>query len=341
MATYQKTNSTRWMASVGAGDNRERKSFPTEAEAKAWEAQELAVRSLSRPIASQLATISSGWTLMDAFDNALKHQWQGTGGEYKAILNAKSAMDFFGADAQCSAVTAGGVLEWMEELKDINENCGSTCNKKMSALSVMLKRAMDFGGLKAMPKMTRYKESEHRIRYYNDKEEQLMLAMCKQVGLNELHDFVVIGIDTGFRRGELLGLELNDYHKGMLLLHAGKTKNKQPRSVPCSARIKAIMDARREAGEFRVFPTLTNSQLRSQWDNLRALLKKNDDPGFIVHVLRHTCCTRLVSEGVPLTTVQAWMGHKTIQTTMRYAHLSQGQLQAAVAALEARKVDLS
>ena len=340
MATYQKTNSTKWMASVGAGANRERKSFETEALAQAWETQELALRALPRPNTSQLVSVSSGWTLQDALDNSLQHQWQGTGGMYKAILNAKSAMDFFGADAQCSSVTANGVIEWMEELQDIG-NCNSTCNKKLSALSVMLKRAVDYGGLTAIPKMERYKEGQHRIRWYSDNEEQLMLQMCKQLGLPELADFIVLGIDTGFRRAELLGLYLQDYHKGMLILHAGETKNGDSRSVPCSSRVKAILDSRRASGESRVFPTMTNSQLRKQWNDLRFQLKKNDDAGFIVHVLRHTCATRLVSEGVPLTTVQVWMGHKTIQTTMRYAHMTAGQLQAAVAALEARKVDLS
>jgi site-specific recombinase XerD len=118
----------------------------------------------------------------------------------------------------------------------------------------------------------------------------------------------------------------------MLMLHAGETKNGDSRSIPCSARVKEILTKKTH----KVFPTLTPAMLRKQWEDLRSVLQKDDDPGFIVHVLRHTCATRLVSEGVPLTTVQNWMGHKVIQTTMRYAHMAHGQLQAAVALLEAR-----
>lgn len=40
------------------------------------------------------------------------------------------------------------------------------------------------------------------------------------------------------------------------------------------------------------------------------------------HTLRHTFASRLVMAGVDLKTVQELMGHKTIATTARYAHLA-------------------
>ena len=40
------------------------------------------------------------------------------------------------------------------------------------------------------------------------------------------------------------------------------------------------------------------------------------------HDMRHTCASRLVMAGVPLTAVQKALGHKTIQMTERYSHLS-------------------
>jgi integrase len=40
------------------------------------------------------------------------------------------------------------------------------------------------------------------------------------------------------------------------------------------------------------------------------------------HDLRHTFASRLVMAGVDIRTVQELMGHKTIQITMRYAHLA-------------------
>ena len=47
------------------------------------------------------------------------------------------------------------------------------------------------------------------------------------------------------------------------------------------------------------------------------------DPQFVIHALRHTCATRLMAAGVDVVTVQHWLGHKDISTTMRYATLCQ------------------
>ena len=51
---------------------------------------------------------------------------------------------------------------------------------------------------------------------------------------------------------------------------------------------------------------------------------------FSWYCLRHTFASRLVMAGVSLKAVQELMGHKTIQMTARYAHLSPGHLQSAV-----------
>ena len=51
---------------------------------------------------------------------------------------------------------------------------------------------------------------------------------------------------------------------------------------------------------------------------------------FTWYCLRHTFASRLVMVGVDLRTVAELMGHKTIQMTMRYAHLAQQHKQDAV-----------
>ena len=48
------------------------------------------------------------------------------------------------------------------------------------------------------------------------------------------------------------------------------------------------------------------------------------------HDLRHTFASRLVMAGVPLRAVQLLLGHKRIETTLRYSHLGEAQLQEAV-----------
>ena len=73
-----------------------------------------------------------------------------------------------------------------------------------------------------------------------------------------------------------------------------------------------------------------------QWSPKLCMQAKVAD--FTWHYLRHTFASRLVMAGVNLRTVQELMGHKSIVTTMRYAHLAPGH-QAAAVELQVRPTD--
>ena len=59
-------------------------------------------------------------------------------------------------------------------------------------------------------------------------------------------------------------------------------------------------------------------------------MRKAGSSFFTWYYLPHTFASRLVMAGVDLRTVAEWMGHKTIQMTMRYAHLAPAHKLAAV-----------
>jgi integrase len=50
------------------------------------------------------------------------------------------------------------------------------------------------------------------------------------------------------------------------------------------------------------------------------------------HDLRHTFGTRMAAAGVPMRTLQEWMGHRDIETTQRYADYAPSQHEAALVA---------
>jgi integrase len=58
------------------------------------------------------------------------------------------------------------------------------------------------------------------------------------------------------------------------------------------------------------------------------------DRDVVFHSLRHTYISRLVMAGVDLRTVQELAGHKTIQMTIRYAHLAPEHKRRAVERME-------
>ena len=149
---------------------------------------------------------------------------------------------------------------------------------------------------------------------------------------------VIVLIDTGIRVGELQKLTIYDIQPeqgahGVIYLN--DTKNGDNRSVPLTARALASLQYltkttkhhEKVLGEYQLWIT-------KSWNRVRKEMEKMDDPNFVPHILRHTCCSRLVQKGAPLKKVQMWMGHRTINTTMRYAHLGPQDLYDLPALLE-------
>ena len=329
MAVYPKGKG--FMASVGTGPTRVRKSFPTETEALIWEQSQQshheAVKALS------VAPESLIWTLQKAVDHCNKHRWAGKGGERKAMINAQFAIDFFGADTLISEINGKWIIEYMEELIEEFDNSPSTRNKKMSALKVILTEALDIGGIEALPRMKRYTEATLSPHWFTPEDEKAMIEKAEDLHYPELADFIAFGIDSGFRRGEILNFRCSDMMGADMLIHADATKGKSARAIPSSSRIRAIIKAR--AGHAKVF-TLSDYDLRVQWMEMREALRRSDDPFMIPHTMRHTCATRLLSSRASLKEVQMWLGHRVIESTMVYSHLEPDQLAAAGARMEAR-----
>jgi site-specific recombinase XerD len=59
-----------------------------------------------------------------------------------------------------------------------------------------------------------------------------------------------------------------------------------------------------------------------------------DDKQAVMHTFRHTFISRLVQRGVPLVTVKELAGHKTMDMTLRYAHLAPNNYVEAISVLE-------
>lgn len=118
-----------------------------------------------------------------------------------------------------------------------------------------------------------------------------------------------IALLTGCRRGEILKLQANDIHGDRLRIIAGNTKTLKERTVP-------IVPAVRPWLEF--IPLQINFEgLKTGFG--RARKKAGLDVNF--HDLRHSCASLLINMGVPLEVVRDILGHTTVKTTERYAHL--------------------
>lgn len=280
------------------------------------------------------------WTLQQALDKTLSlpkpEGWRGISYEKQATLNAQSALDFMGPDRMLDTIDRALIDAWLTSLEHIG-NSDSTINRKKSALTKIMKVALAYGGVDKLPQFPKQRiEPVGRIRQITQEEEQQLLQNFTALGMARIRDFVTVLIDTGMRCGELRNLRPSDldFKNGVLMIYGteGKgTKNGTVRSVPMTKRVRAILRERKVG--VTCFD-ITKDELRQGWDRVRAMMGLMGDPQFVPHVCRHTCCSRLVQNGVFLPVVQKWMGHKDIKTTMGYAHLFPQDLMAAVEALE-------
>ncbi len=69
---------------------------------------------------------------------------------------------------------------------------------------------------------------------------------------------------------------------------------------------------------------------RSARARKRSALRKAGIVGVCWHTLRHTVASRRIMSGVDLISVKSLLGHRNIETTMRYSHLSPDHLRQAV-----------
>jgi integrase len=193
----------------------------------------------------------------------------------------------------------------------------STINRKLSALHTLLKYAYDREWLDKMPKFSWKREDNERVRWLSHEEEKQLLALLPP----QVSAFCEILIHTGMRRGELMSLKVDQIDGDYVRLW--KTKANKARSVPLTPRAKELLQ------QWAPF-TLTVPVIHREWTKARKAMGMENDPGFVLHTLRHTTATRVLQTTNNIAVVQKVLGHAKVTTTMRYAHVSDETLLDAV-----------
>ena len=120
---------------------------------------------------------------------------------------------------------------------------------------------------------------------------------------------VRLGIGSGLRWGELLRVRRADLQHGELVVQ--HTKGRRVSRVPLAPELRREFQAHRDP----VAP------LQSPGVFARTCRRRARVPGFHAHQMRHTFACRWLEAGGSLAALQELLGHRSIETTQRYARL--------------------
>jgi len=155
--------------------------------------------------------------------------------------------------------------------------------------------------------------------------------------LDHIRPLVLVALNTGLRRGELLGLTWGsvNFSAKLLTVTAATAKSGHTRRVPLNVEALATLTAWHErqgkpAADTLVFPGHDGERMTridTAWGTLMttAALKN-----FRLHDCRHHFASKLVQAGVDLYTVKELLGHSEVAMTEKYSHLAPDNLRLAV-----------
>ena len=226
----------------------------------------------------------------------------------------------------------------------------TTVNRTLAHIKAIFNRAIEWEvdgieknpakGVKPLPDHKRHE------RYLSAEEAQQLLQVVSKSQNKLLPYIVALLLLTGCRRREVLEArwENIDLERGLLTIPL--SKNGKPRYVPLSpaaqnillgakALVVSLMGSEQAANGW-VFPNPKTRKpfckMQSGWMRARRLAGLE---GLRVHDLRHSFASALVNRGMTLYDVKEALGHSSVITTQRYAHLApQRLMQAACEAQE-------
>jgi len=156
---------------------------------------------------------------------------------------------------------------------------------------------------------------------------------------------LALSYDSALRREELCGLETSDIDPAhrLVSIRAETTKNRRARVVPYSAAtadlLAAYLRRRRELSRERGPLFLSESRRNagrpiSKWTwskVVEEIADRSGVPEFTTHTTRHLCLTDLARANWDVQEIATFAGHRSIQTTLLYIHLSGRELASKLA----------
>lgn len=209
----------------------------------------------------------------------------------------------------------------------------STVNRELALLSAAINEAIEDGyPVPPVVKGRKLREPEGKTRWLTRAEVARLIEAARRTDQPALSDWILVAVHTGLRAGEMAALQWQHVQGGRLTVPAETAKSGRSRVLPLTPDALAAI-ARQTKRSMFVWSHDDGQPLKDVRGSLERACQIAGIERITPHVLRHTCASWQVQAGVPLYTVQKWLGHSTLKMTERYAHLAPEHLREGAVAL--------
>jgi integrase len=219
----------------------------------------------------------------------------------------------------------------------------ATVNRELQLLSRIFSRAKVEKEWHSNPcsEVSLFKGEKKRKRWLRDdlEERERLLAVLEK-GKPYLYRLVLLDLNTGLRRTEILSLKVEDVDFHLGKLRAKETKNGEERIIEMNNTARGILDllvaeAKQHGWQYLFTNPKTGTRYKDVKRAFKAALKEAKISDFWFHDLRHTFGTVAGNDpDVSIPALAETMGHKNWKTTMQYTHATDEGKRRVVAAQE-------
>ena len=217
---------------------------------------------------------------------------------------------------------------------DTNEHipyAPATCNRAIALLKTMGKLADDYIGVKNVAMKVRLlPENNARTRYCNVLETKQIINTALRYHCKSVGSYIALLFLTGCRVSELRFRQWDDVDLVNNTLRIPRTKNGSFHIIYLSTMmVDIIKQIPRITGNPYLFAGNKRgkpiSESRNAFKTIKALANIKSPEEVVFHTARHSVASNLISNGTDIASVQKLLNHRCIESTLRYAKLSEAK----------------
>ena len=216
-------------------------------------------------------------------------------------------------------------------------------NRVIERLTAIFNKAITWELLKNNPAQDIKKNRETaRDRYITIEEKDRFFEALAELNNQSMRDIFLLSLFTGARKGNIISMRWDKISfetktwsiPAKSKIRSQGSKNGKPMLIHLNQNsIEILLKRKAESNSEWVFPSENNSKSghieepRKAWIELCKKAGLND---IRIHDLRHTHASWMAINGVSLPIIGKALGHKSLQSTARYAHLNDDSVREAV-----------